>query len=105
MDFAPPSRGAGAASWLGDGSRDRALSFPNSHHAARDDGHRWMRLCFLPNRRRAGATWPPDSLMPEATITITNALFSPHSLRLPVQRTLLCLPHLTPVHPPVLGTN
>nr|XP_025131717.1 uncharacterized protein LOC112582058 [Bubalus bubalis] len=27
------------------------------------------------------------------------------SLRLPVQRTLLCLPHLTPVHPPVLGTN
>ena len=41
---------------------------------------------------------------PEATITITNALFSPHSLRLLVQRTLLCLPHLTPVHHPVLGT-
>ena len=98
-------RGAGAASWLGDGSRDRALSFPSSHYAPHDDGHRWMQLCFLPNRRCAGATWPPDALMPEATITISNAPFSPCSLRLPVQQALLCLPHLPPVHPPVLGTD
>ena len=105
MDFVHPSRCAGAASWLGDGSRDRALSFPSSHSAPRDDGHRWMQLCFLPNRRCAGATWPPDALMPEATITISNAPFSPCSLRLPVQQALLCLPHLPPVHPPVLGTD
>ena len=82
-----------------------ALSFPDSHHALRDDGHRWMWLCFLPNGRCAGVVWPPDAAVTEATITITNALFSPHSLRLPVQRALLRLPHLPPAHPPVLGTD
>lgn len=82
-----------------------ALSFPDSHHTPCDDGHRRMQLCFLPNGRCAVVMQPPDAAMPEATVTVTNALFFSRSLRLPVQRALLRLPHLPPAHPPVLGTN
>ncbi|XP_055421229.1 collagen alpha-1(I) chain-like [Bubalus kerabau] len=62
-------------------------------------------------RRRCG----PGTSYVSSTFSLMNV--RPHAspsceslqrtsnLRLPVQRTLLCLPHLTPVHPPVLGTN